>query len=68
MASSVIHSYRYLRKRRALEIVFASRRRYIYQDVPEETYAAMRAASSKGEFFNRHVRDRFSFERNGKIG
>lgn len=67
MASSVIHSYRYLRKRRALEIVFASRRRYIYRDVPEETYVAMKEADSKGEFFNRHVRDRFSFERNGEI-
>lgn len=68
MPSSVIHSYRYLRNRRALEIVFASRRRYIYRDVPEEIYAAMKAAHSKGEFFNQHVRDRFSFERIGEIG
>ena len=34
-------------------IVFQSRRRYVYQGVPEETYRAMTAAFAKGEFFNR---------------
>lgn len=66
MPSTVIRCYRYNRRRRALDIVFQSRRRYTYLGVPEETYDAMKAAFSKGEFFNRHIRDRFSFERNGE--
>jgi hypothetical protein len=66
MPSTVIRSYRYDRRRRALEIVFQSRRRYTYLGVPEQTYDAMKAAFSKGEFFNRHIRDRFMFERNGE--
>ncbi len=66
MPSTVIRSYRYDRRRQALDIVFQSRRRYTYLGVPEETYDAMKAAFSKGEFFNRHIRDHFTFERNGE--
>ncbi|MFN4016892.1 MAG: KTSC domain-containing protein [Reyranella sp.] len=66
MSSSVIRSYRYDRRRRALDIVFQSQRRYTYLGVPEETYDAMKAAISKGEFFNRHIRDNFTFQRNGE--
>ncbi len=67
MPSTVIRSYHYDRRRRELDVVFQSRRRYTYQGVPEETYDAMKAASSKGEFFNRHIRDHFTFERNGEV-
>lgn len=67
MTSTVIRSYRYDRRRRTLDVVFKSRRRYTYLGVPEATYDAMKAASSKGEFFNRHIRDRFMFERNGEV-
>lgn len=67
MPSSVIRSYHYDRRRRALDIVFQSRRRYTYRDVPEEIYEAMKAAFSKGEFFNRHIRDHFTFERTGAM-
>ena len=66
MPSTVIRSYQYDRRRRELDIVFQSRRRYTYRDVPEDTYEAMKAAFSKGEFFNRHIRDHFPFERNGE--
>ena len=66
MPSTVIRSYHYDRRRRELDIVFQSRRRYTYRDVPEDTYEAMKAAFSKGEFFNRHIRDHFAFERNGE--
>ena len=66
MPSTVIRSYRYDRRRRELEIVFQSGRRYVYRDVPEETYDAMKEASSKGEFFNLHIRDHYTFERNGE--
>ena len=63
MPSSVIRSYRYDAARRELGVVFRSERRYTYIDVPAETYAAMKAAFSKGEFFNRHIRDKFTFRR-----
>ena len=64
MPSTVIRSYRYDAKRHELIIVFQSRRSYTYIDVPAETYAALKAASSKGEFFNRCIRDKFTFRRN----
>ena len=60
MPSSVIRSYHYDPARRALSVVFQSQRRYTYSDVPAETYAAMKAAFSKGEFFNRHTRSTFA--------
>ena len=67
MPSTVIRSYRYDRARRALDIEFQSRRRYVYRDVPEATYEAMKQAYSKGEFFNAHIRDHFSFERKDEL-
>lgn len=63
MPSSVIRSYRYDPQRRRLELVFVSGRRYRYHDVPAETYAAMKSAFSKGEFFNAHIRDQFRHTR-----
>ena len=63
MPSTVIRSFRYDRTRRALHIVFQSMRGYTYRDVPEEIYAGMKAAVSKGEYFNAHIRESFRFER-----
>jgi KTSC domain len=63
MPSHVIRSFEYDAANRALLIVFQSGRRYVYQDVPEELYEAMRAAFSKGEFFNAHIREHFRFVR-----
>jgi hypothetical protein len=63
MPSTVIRSYSYDARRRELDIVFQTRCRYRYRHVPLATYAAMKLASSKGEFFNRHVRGRFQFSR-----
>lgn len=66
MPSTVIRSYHYDRRGRAVDIVFQSRRRYTYLGVPEKTFDAMKAAFSKGEFFNRNIRDHFTLERNGE--
>ena len=63
MPSTVIRSYSYNARRRELDIVFQTRRRYRYRHVPLATYAALKAASSKGEFFNHHIRGRFEFSR-----
>jgi lysyl-tRNA synthetase class 2 len=63
MPSSVIRSYRYDWRRRALNIVFQSKRSYTYWDVPIEIQVGLEAAPSKGEFFNRHIRDKYRFTR-----
>jgi hypothetical protein len=63
MPSTVIRSFHYLADRRELEVTFCSGRIYAYLDVPLDVAKAMRAAVSKGEFFNAHVRDAFTFER-----
>ena len=63
MPSTVIRSFSYDDRARELHVVFQSRRRYVYREVPRQTYAAMKAAISKGSFFNRHIRDRFAFSR-----
>ena len=59
MPSSVIRRYHYDPVDRYLDIVFVSGRRYRYHEVPEETYDAMRRAFSKGEFFNRCIREHY---------
>jgi lysyl-tRNA synthetase class 2 len=61
MPSSVIRSFNFDPQHRELHIVFQSGRHYVYRDVPDETYEAMRKAFSKGEYFNAHVRDQFEF-------
>jgi len=61
MPSSVIRDSRYDPSRRELVIDFQTGRRYVYLDVPDEEFAAMRAALSKGRYFNAHIRDRYRF-------
>jgi len=63
MPSSVIRSFRYDRARCELLVTFQSGKRYRYEQVPVELYESMKNAFSKGEFFNAHIRDRFSFQR-----
>lgn len=63
MPSTVIENFRYRPESRALEITFRSGRRYCYREVPQQTYDEMKKSFSKGEFFNRHIRDRFTFQK-----
>jgi lysyl-tRNA synthetase class 2 len=63
MPSRVIRSFGYDADSRRLFIVFQTGRRYTYEDVPVETYEAMKGSFSKGEFFNAHIRNNFSFVR-----
>lgn len=63
MPSSVIRAFHYRPDDRRLDIVFVTGRRYTYHDVPVEVFEAMKAARSKGEFFNTRIRDRYTFTR-----
>ena len=63
MPSSVIARFHYRPEARRLDVVFTSRRRYSYHDVPPDVAQAMKQSFSKGEFFNAHIRDRFQFTR-----
>jgi hypothetical protein len=60
MPSSVIRAFAYDSDRHSLAVEFISGRRYRYDDVPQPIVEAMRAARSKGQFFNTHIRDRFA--------
>jgi len=63
MPSAVIRRFDYDPATARLQVEFQSGRRYVYAGVPEATAQAMRRAFSKGEFFNRYIRDRFACQR-----
>jgi hypothetical protein len=63
MPSTVIRNFQYRPSEQALDITFVSGRSYRYLHVPPKVYEEMRGSFSKGEFFNRHIRDYFAFER-----
>ena len=61
MPSAVIRSFRYDADARELHVTFVSGRRYAYRDVPPDLAEGLRLAFAKGAYFNRHIRDCFSF-------
>ncbi len=63
MPSSVIRTYFYDERSRRLDVLFVSGLRYSYADVPLEIVEALGSAPSKGRYFNRHIRDRYVYER-----
>jgi hypothetical protein len=63
MPSSVIRAFAYDAASRTLAVTFVSGRLYRYLEVPPEAYEALRLSFAKGEHFNRHIKDRYAFER-----
>jgi len=61
MPSSVIASFKFNPDTEVLKIIFVSGREYLYFDVPAAVYEALKHAKSKGGYFNRHIRDKYSF-------
>jgi hypothetical protein len=61
MPSTVIRDFSYDEARNELTVVFTSGKVYVYQLVPPSVGAGMKAAFSKGEYFNANVRDRYSY-------
>lgn len=63
MPSSVIRRFDYDPAEQRLDIEFVTGRLYSYHDVPARIVSAMRRATSRGRYFNRHIRDHFAFTR-----
>jgi len=61
MPSSVIHGFDYDPDHAALDVTFVSGRRYRYYDVPPMLAERFRRSSSKGQFFNTRIRNRFDY-------
>lgn len=62
VASSLLCSVQYQRDH-TLELVFRSGVAYRYFTVPAVVVEALLAATSKGAYFNRHIRNRFPYQR-----
>jgi len=61
--STVIRAFHYNAEHQTLDVTFASGLRYRYLAVPIEIYERFRNSTSKGIYFNRHIRDHFEFKK-----
>jgi hypothetical protein len=61
MPSTVIRYFRYDAEQRELHVTFVTGRQYVYSDVPPDVHEALKEAFSKGEFFNRRIRDHYPY-------
>ena len=61
MPSTAIRNLFYDPAKRELWVTFVTGRRYVYSDVPSDVFDAFKTASSRGVFFNRKIRDRYTF-------
>jgi hypothetical protein len=52
-------------KRHVLTIVYVSGNVYDYKNVPGSVYRKMKAASSKGEYLNEHIKGKYPYEKVG---
>ena len=59
--SEALRGVGYDANRRVLEIEFTSGEVYRYLDVPASVHAGLMGATSHGEYFNDHIRDRFEY-------
>lgn len=63
MPSSVVAAVRYDASSSTLRVIYVSGSVYDYKDVPEKVYKEMKAAFSKGEFLNKHIKPNYTFEK-----
>jgi len=61
MPSSVIRHFEHDPATRQLRVTFTTGRIYVYDEVPDAVAAALRAAPSKGRFFNSQIRDAYRY-------
>jgi len=63
MPSSVVAEIKYDNVSHALSVVYVSGLVYEYKNVPEEIYAAMKTAFSKGIFLNKYIKGKYEFRK-----
>ncbi|MDP9128186.1 MAG: KTSC domain-containing protein [Pseudomonadota bacterium] len=63
MPSRVIKSFHYDPGRQELHITFQSGHRYVYSAVPPAKVQDLKAAYSRGGYFQREIRDHFAYRR-----
>jgi len=63
MPSSVISFIHYDAGKKILRVGYVSGMVYDYKQVPEAVYLDMKAAFSKGTFLNRHIKNKYEFEK-----
>jgi hypothetical protein len=63
MPSTVIHSFVHDHDSRKLTITFVSGLKYEYKNVPPEVYHMLKAAGSKGRYFNHYIKGKFKYKR-----
>jgi hypothetical protein len=61
MPSNVIRNYLYDPAKSELWITFVTGRKYVYAAVPQNVFDAFKSAFSRGTFFNREIRDRYTY-------
>ena len=59
VSSTVIRGAWYQPRRRQLDLLFTSGRRYVYSEVPMAVASGFAEADSKGRFYNLEIRNRF---------
>jgi hypothetical protein len=63
--SSELRSVGYQKEALVLEVEFQSGGIYQYFGVPDSAYAALMSATSKGRYFNAHIKDIYRYQRVG---
>jgi hypothetical protein len=63
MPSTVIEHFSYDQDSSSLRITFITGKVYVYKDVPEAIYKALKIAGSKGRYFNYFIKDKFKFKK-----
>ena len=63
MPSTVIADMQYDPAAGTLRVVFVSGTVYIYKNVPEEVFLAMKTSGAKGVYLNRHIKGKYSYEK-----
>lgn len=63
MPSSVINHFSYEPDSMTLNITFTSGIRYKYLKVPQDVYNMLRAAGSRGRYFNYFIKGKFKYKK-----
>ncbi|MEP7219380.1 MAG: KTSC domain-containing protein [Bacteroidota bacterium] len=65
--SSAIHAIGYDAGERMMEVIFTGGGIYQFSNVPPHVFAGFRAAASKGNYFQDHIRGHFRHQRLGRF-